>query len=63
MLMQDILLGLAFYLIIEGLVYALAPSFLVAMARLLPSFSEGQLRVTGLVSVALGVGLVWLIRG
>ncbi|WP_174801083.1 DUF2065 domain-containing protein [Martelella limonii] len=61
--MQDILLGLAFYLIIEGLVYALAPSFLISMARLLPSFSEGALRITGLIAVALGVGLVWLIRG
>ncbi|WP_180902161.1 DUF2065 domain-containing protein [Martelella soudanensis] len=60
--MQDILLGLAFYLIIEGLVYALAPSFLIAMAKLLPGFSEGSLRITGLVAVAIGVGMVWLIR-
>ncbi|WP_319520129.1 DUF2065 domain-containing protein [uncultured Martelella sp.] len=61
--MQDILIGLAFYLIIEGLVYALAPSFLVAMAKLLPTISEGALRATGLIAVMLGVGLVWLIRG
>ncbi len=63
MLLQDILIGLAFYLIIEGLVYALAPSFLVAMAKLLPTISEGALRATGLIAVMLGVGLVWLIRG
>ncbi|WP_106311221.1 DUF2065 domain-containing protein [Martelella mangrovi] len=61
--MQDILIGFAFYLIIEGLVYALAPSFLVAMAKLLPTISEGALRATGLIAVMLGVGLVWLIRG
>ncbi|MET3599915.1 UNVERIFIED_ORG: hypothetical protein BCL66_11669 [Martelella mediterranea] len=63
MLLQDILIGFAFYLIIEGLVYALAPSFLVAMAKLLPTISEGALRATGLIAVMLGVGLVWLIRG
>ncbi|AMM84335.1 DUF2065 domain-containing protein [Martelella sp. AD-3] len=63
MLLQDVLIGFAFYLIIEGLVYALAPSLLVAMARLLPTVPEGALRVTGLIAVALGVGLVWLICG
>nr|WP_272211472.1 DUF2065 domain-containing protein [Marinicella sp. W31]MDC2877362.1 DUF2065 domain-containing protein [Marinicella sp. W31] len=63
MLLQDILIGFAFYLIIEGLVYALAPSLLVAMAKLLPTVPEGSLRITGLIAVALGVGLVWLLRG
>lgn len=63
MLLQDVLIGFAFYLIIEGLVYALAPSLLIAMARLLPTVPEGALRVTGLIAVALGVGLVWLMRG
>ncbi|NLS04766.1 DUF2065 domain-containing protein [Rhizobium sp. P32RR-XVIII] len=61
--MQDFLTGIAFLLIIEGLVYALAPRFLVDMARLLPSIPERQLRVFGLAAIALGVVLVWLIRG
>ncbi len=61
--MSDLLTGIAFFLIIEGLVYALAPRFLVEMARLLPSIPEQQLRLFGLVAVALGVGLVWLLRG
>lgn len=61
--MSDILTGLAFFLVIEGLVYALAPRFLVEMARLLPSIPEGQLRRAGLGAIAAGVGLVWLIRG
>lgn len=63
MLFQDILIGFAFFLIIEGLVYALAPSFLVAMAKLLPTISESALRVTWVASIALGVGLVWLVHG
>ncbi|PKA43071.1 DUF2065 domain-containing protein [Rhizobium sullae] len=60
--MQDFLTGIAFFLIIEGLVYALAPRFLVEMARLLPMVPERQLRIFGLGAVVLGVVLVWLVR-
>ena len=61
--MADFLTGIAFFLIIEGLVYALAPSVLKRMAEMLPQIPEGQLRVSGLVAVALGVAMVWFIRG
>ncbi len=61
--MADLLAGFAFFLIIEGLVYALAPRFLVQMARLLPSIPPERLRLAGLISVTCGVGLVWLVRG
>lgn len=61
--MSDFLTGIAFFLIIEGLVYALAPSVLRRMAQMLPQISENQLRTSGLVAVALGVLMVWFIRG
>jgi uncharacterized protein YjeT (DUF2065 family) len=61
--MSDFLTGIAFFLIIEGLVYALAPSILKRMAEMLPQIPEGQLRASGLVAVALGVAMVWFIRG
>ncbi|MDO9418787.1 DUF2065 domain-containing protein [Pararhizobium sp.] len=61
--MSDVLTGIAFFLIIEGLVYALAPSLLIEMARRLPLISEQHLRLFGMMSVAAGVGLVWLLRG
>ena len=61
--MADLLAGFAFFLIIEGLVYALAPRFLVQMARLLPGIPPEQLRLVGLVAVTFGVGLFWLVRG
>jgi uncharacterized protein len=60
--MQDFLTGLAFFLIIEGLVYALAPRFLMETAKLLPTIPERQLRAFGLAAVALGVVFVWLLR-
>lgn len=61
--MSDFLMGIAFFLIIEGLVYALAPSVLKRMAEMLPQIPEGQLRISGLVAVVLGVLMVWFIRG
>lgn len=61
--MADFLTGIAFFMIIEGLVYALAPSVLKRMAEMLPTIPESQLRMSGLVAVALGVAMVWFIRG
>lgn len=61
--MSDFLTGIAFFLIIEGLVYALAPSVLKRMAEMLPQIPESQLRTSGLIAVALGVLMVWFIRG
>jgi len=61
--MADFLTGIAFFLVIEGLVYALAPASLKRMAAMLPTVADSQLRVFGVVSLALGVGLVWMIRG
>jgi len=61
--MSDFLTGIAFFLIIEGLVYALAPLVLVEMAKKLPEIPVQQLRIFGLVSVAAGVALVWILRG
>lgn len=60
--MSDLLTGIAFFLIIEGLVYALAPRFLRELARILPTIPEQQLRLSGLAAIALGVGIVWLVR-
>ncbi|MCJ8052299.1 DUF2065 domain-containing protein [Shinella curvata] len=61
--MADFLTGIAFFLIIEGLVYALAPSVLRRMAEMLPRIPENQLRASGLFAVGLGVLMVWFIRG
>ena len=61
--MSDFLVGIAFFLIIEGLVYALAPSVLKRMAEYLPQIPENQLRLSGLFAVTLGVLMVWLVRG
>ncbi|MDH4412221.1 MAG: DUF2065 domain-containing protein [Rhizobium sp.] len=61
--MDDLLAGIAIFLIIEGLAYALAPRFLVRMARLLPHIPEEQLRLLGLTAVTFGAAMLWLLRG
>ncbi|MCD2173181.1 DUF2065 domain-containing protein [Rhizobium sp. C4] len=49
-------------MIIEGLAYALAPRLIKRMAERIPAVSEERLRIFGIVTLALGVGLVWLLR-
>ncbi len=57
-----IALGLGLVLVIEGLVFALAPSRLDEIVEVMAKLSPEQRRVIGLVAVALGVGLVWLAK-
>lgn len=61
--MNDILVAVGLFLVIEGLVYALAPFAVRRMAERLPELSDQELRLFGAASVAFGVFLVWLIRG
>jgi uncharacterized protein len=55
-----IALGLGLVLVIEGLVFALAPSRIDEIVELMASIGRDRRRVIGLVAMALGVGLVWL---
>lgn len=61
--MHDIVVAVGLLLVIEGLVYALAPSIIRTMAARLPELSDQDLRLFGVFAVSLGVLLVWLIRG
>ena len=47
-------------LVIEGLVFALAPSRLADLVQAMAAMSRDQRRLIGLVALALGVLLVWL---
>lgn len=61
--MTDFLTGLAFFLIIEGVLYAAAPSFVKNLAALLPTVPAQQLRISGLLAMTIGVTAVWFLRG
>ncbi len=57
--MSILLLGLGLVLVFEGLVFALAPSRLEELIRLIAETPIETRRAIGLVAVALGVLLVW----
>ncbi|WPZ20880.1 DUF2065 domain-containing protein [Sulfitobacter faviae] len=58
--MTLVLLALGSVLIFEGLVYALAPSFLEQMLEMLRRIPEAALRKLGALAVVAGLILVWL---
>ncbi|MBO9408919.1 DUF2065 family protein [Shimia sp. R9_1] len=56
------LLALGLVLIVEGLVYALAPSIVEDLLAMLRAIPETQRRYMGLAAMALGLLLVWLAK-
>ena len=60
--MNDVVAAFGLVLVIEGLLYAAAPPLAKAMMRRGLAVPDPQLRVTGLVVLAVGVGVVWLAR-
>ncbi len=61
--MSDLLVAVGLFLVIEGLLYALAPGFIRRMAEALPLVTDQQMRVFGLAAVCIGVFVVWVVRG
>ena len=61
--MSVALLAIALVLVVEGLVLALAPRRVEDALRAIQSLSLEQRRVIGLAALALGVILIWLVRG
>ena len=58
--MSLVLLALGSVLIFEGLVYALAPSFLEQMLEMLLRIPGAALRQLGALAVVAGLILIWL---
>lgn len=63
MSVQDILTGIALVLVIEGLVYALAPSLVERLLEALREIPVEQRRMLGLLTTLTGVVLLWVLRG
>jgi len=61
--MQTALLALGLVLVVEGLVYALAPHLVEQMLAALRAIPPDQRRLIGLGALTLGLALVWLARG
>jgi uncharacterized protein YjeT (DUF2065 family) len=61
--MNDLVVGLGLVFVIEGLLWALAPSTAIGLLTSAAATPERSLRTYGWIAVAAGAGLVWLIRG
>ena len=61
-MLSQIVMALGLVLVIEGLLYALVPGQLKAMMVSFQKFSDDQLRTGGVIAMALGVMIVWLVR-
>ena len=59
----DILTGIALVLVIEGLVYALAPSLVERLLEAMRAMPLEARRTLGLLTVVTGVVLLWIARG
>ena len=61
--MTDFIAALGLVLVIEGLLWAIAPQLARKMIEASAAAPEQRLRIGGLVAVATGVLVVWLVRG
>lgn len=61
--MNDLLAGLGIALVLEGLLWALAPETARRLISELSEMAEGQLRAVAWLIVAAGAILVWFARG
>ena len=61
--MEDLLVGLGLVLVVEGLIWALAPSMGKSMLETAAAMPQQALRFFGTSAVAVGVLIVWLVRG
>lgn len=61
--MSDFAVAIGLALALEGLLYALFPAAMKRMAARALEIPGDTLRLMGALSLASGVGIVWMIRG
>ncbi|MDX1540052.1 MAG: DUF2065 domain-containing protein [Geminicoccaceae bacterium] len=61
--MSDLATALALVLVLEGVLWALAPDGMKRAAARVSDVPSAQLRTIGLAAAGCGVLLVWILRG
>lgn len=61
--MSDLLVALGLVLVIEGLIWAALPHIGKSVLETVAATPPSTLRIAGTVAIAIGVGIVWLVRG
>ena len=60
-MLEKLFLAVGLVLAFEGALYALFPTFLRSMVKQIDMVNDSSLRFGGLIALAVGVGLVWMI--
>ena len=61
--MSDLAVGFGLVLVIEGLLWALAPQTALRMLQMVSEMPHDQIKLFGTAAVALGVVIIWFARG
>jgi uncharacterized protein len=61
--MSDLVAAFGLVLVIEGLLWAAFPSLTTRILQTVAETPEPAMRLFGVVTIALGVLVVWLVRG
>ncbi|MGE3066459.1 MAG: DUF2065 family protein [Hyphomicrobiaceae bacterium] len=61
--MSDLLVAFGLVLVLEGLLWAAAPDLGRRMMEQMGRTADSTLRIAGAAAVAVGVFVVWLVRG
>jgi uncharacterized protein len=61
--MQDLAVAIGLVFILEGALWALAPGLGRRLLETAAATPELQLRMVGAFAAAVGLGIVWLVRG
>ncbi|HEU0058282.1 MAG TPA: DUF2065 family protein [Hyphomicrobiaceae bacterium] len=61
--MSDLLVAIGLVMVIEGLLWAVAPQVGLRLLTAAQQMPDQALRAAGAAAVAAGVVLVWLVRG
>ncbi len=61
--MSDLIVAFGLVLVIEGLIWALSPEFGRRLLEVATATPEASLRKAGWAAIAVGVLIVWMVRG
>ena len=60
--MQELIIAIGLLLFIEGILYALFPSKMKNMLKIIEKFPVNQLRLSGLLFAVIGFVIVWYFK-
>ena len=60
--MNELILALGLFLFIEGILYALIPSKMRNIIKMIDKINDSQLRAGGLIFASIGFCLIWYLK-